>query len=67
MQTNAWERLIEIMVSRNRRELEAIAAAYERTYRRRLDNDIRAITSGTFEKALIALLDKVCSGTVKRH
>ncbi|CAL8248697.1 unnamed protein product [Merluccius merluccius] len=47
--------LIEIMASRNNREIEAIKKAYMEAYKKELEADIKSDTSGDFRNALLTL------------
>uniref|UniRef100_A0A3Q4BJQ5 Annexin n=1 Tax=Mola mola TaxID=94237 RepID=A0A3Q4BJQ5_MOLML len=48
--------LIEILASRNNREILDIKKAYKEEYKKDLEEDVRSDTSGDFEAALLALL-----------
>lgn len=48
--------LIEILATRNNREIREISRTYKEVYKRDLDKDIVSDTSGDFRKALLALL-----------
>ncbi|KDR15476.1 annexin B9-like [Zootermopsis nevadensis] len=50
--------LIEILCSTSNREIHAIRAAYERTYRSSLEKDLSGDTSGNFRRLLVSL----CTG-----
>ncbi|MEE6459377.1 hypothetical protein FKM82_000613 [Ascaphus truei] len=50
------ETLIEILVSRNNREIKEINKVYKEEFKKDLSKDIAADTSGDFQKALLALL-----------
>lgn len=47
--------LIEILISRSNKELEAIKTFYKQEYKKDLEKDIASDTSGAFQKALLAL------------
>lgn len=47
--------LIEILASRNNRQMKEVAQAYYTIYKKSLGDDIRSDTSGNFQKALMTL------------
>ncbi|XP_054842297.1 annexin A1 [Eublepharis macularius] len=48
--------LIEILTTRNNKEIRAASRAYQEVYKRDLAKDIASDTSGDFQKALLALV-----------
>ncbi|XP_060103129.1 annexin A3 [Heteronotia binoei] len=49
--------LIEILASRNNKQMREVAQAYYKIYNKSLESDISADTSGDFQKALLVLAD----------
>ncbi|NXK55838.1 ANXA6 protein, partial [Chauna torquata] len=47
--------LIEIMATRNNREIAAINEAYQQAYHKRLEDDLSSDTSGHFKRILVSL------------
>ncbi|XP_015245257.1 PREDICTED: annexin A2-like [Cyprinodon variegatus] len=61
------ETLLEILCTRSGRRLQEVSAVYKRLYKKDLEKELKAETSGDFAKLVVALLNKgVSTGGVQR-
>ncbi|XP_027892791.1 annexin A2 [Xiphophorus couchianus] len=61
------ETLLEILCCRSRKTLQEVAAAYRQMYKKDLEKELKAETSGDFARLVVALLNKaVTAGSVQR-
>ncbi|XP_054910963.1 annexin A2 [Poeciliopsis prolifica] len=61
------ETLLEILCSRSRKTLQEVAAVYSQMYKKDLEKELKAETSGDFARLVVALLNKaVTVGSVQR-
>ncbi|XP_043995439.1 annexin A2 isoform X1 [Gambusia affinis] len=61
------ETLLEILCSRSRKTLQEVAAVYRQMYKKDLEKELKAETSGDFGRLVVALLNKaVTASSVQR-
>ncbi|XP_032437718.1 annexin A2 isoform X2 [Xiphophorus hellerii] len=61
------ETLLEILCCRSRKTLQEVAAVYRQMYKKDLEKELKAETSGDFARLVVALLNKaVTAGSVQR-
>ncbi|MED6253651.1 hypothetical protein ATANTOWER_025145, partial [Ataeniobius toweri] len=61
------ETLLEILCTRSGKKLKEVSAVYRQVYKKELEKELKAETSGDFAKLVVALLNKeVSAGAVQR-